>query len=167
LQNCAKQAIALEMDDKYIAGLVSAKKKFSLDKLEIITENFENVNLKTDIVIALAFIHWVYSCTAKYGSLDSVIKRLAELTNYALIIEWIAPEDPAIKFFDHISWNQDVIKEEYNYELFQKALNKYFKRTNLIGEVSPTRRVFVSYKTENDIYSDSPLPLLENKETDL
>ena len=164
LQNCAKQAIALEMDDKYIAGLVSAKKKFSLDKLEIITENFENVNLKTDIVIALAFIHWVYSCTAKYGSLDSVIKRLAELTNYALIIEWIAPEDPAIKFFDHISWNQDVIKEEYNYELFQKALNKYFKRTNLIGEVSPTRRVFVSYKTENDIYSDSPLPLLENKE---
>lgn len=163
LQNGAEKTIALEMDEEYCAGLQKAKKVFSLEKLEVISENFDEIDFSADFVIALAFIHWVYSCTANYGSLEKIIKKLADSSNYALIVEWIAPDDPAIQYFDHLNWNQDVIEEKYTFELFQKALNKYFKRSKLIGEVSPTRKIFIAYKTENNIYMDSPLPRLEGK----
>ena len=161
LQNGAKNAVAVEMDPEYVAGLNAAKQKFSFENFEIIEDNFEEIQSKADIVVALAFIHWAFSCTAKFGSLDSVIKKLAEMTNYALIVEWIDPEDPAIKFFDHIHWNSDYISETYSFSTFEAALKKYLPRMRLIGDVTSTRQVFIANKTTHDIFADSPLPILD------
>ncbi len=161
LQNGAQKAVAVEMDKAYVGGLYAAKKKFSLDTLDVIEDNFEDIQTKADVVIALAFIHWVFSCTAKFGSLDSVVEKLAGMTDYALIVEWIDTDDPAIKFFNHIDWNPEYIQEPYSFSAFEAALNKYFARIALVGEVTPTRRIFIAYKTKADIYADSPFPILD------
>ena len=36
------------------------------------------------MVLALALVHWVYSCTADFGSLGAVVEWLSRLTRYAL-----------------------------------------------------------------------------------
>lgn len=161
LQNNAKFATAIEMDRDYIKGLNAAKNKFFPDKFQVENKNFQDINTKADIVIGLAVIHWFYSCTSKFGSLDKVIQKLADLTNYMLIIEWVNPEDPAIQFFKHIEWNQDIIQEPYTYENFIAALNKYFSRVLYIGNLTKDRQLFVAFKTRHLVSYNSPLPLYE------
>lgn len=162
LLNNAKQATAVEIDKDYISGLLLAKERFKLQSFEILEKNFENLNQSADIVIALAVIHWFYSCTSRFGNLKKVIQKLASLTNYALIIEWVEPTDPAIQSFDHIHWNEDIISGPYDIMSFEEALNQYFQMVKFVADLSPTRKIFVAYKTRNEISFDAPFPFIQD-----
>jgi len=160
LQNGADKAFAIDIDQDYLNAIRLGKEKFDFDKLEIINENIMGWSQPGDVVLALALVHWVYSCTALYGSLDATIKKLADITNYMLIIEWIEPDDQAINFFNHIQWNNDLIYEPYTFDNFIAALSKYFVRYEYIGDISSTRKLFIAFKTEYMVDLSVPFELI-------
>jgi predicted Ser/Thr protein kinase len=135
-------------------------------------ENFRTVNGKiqeqkepADIVLAMALVHWVYSCTADFGSLDAVIKWLASISRHALVVEWVAPQDSAIANFKHTEFNQAVQSEPYTYAAFRAALGKYFPQVKYLGHVTDTRSLFLCKKTRAEVDLSGPLPLLEDATT--
>lgn len=165
LQNGAVKATALDIDQEYLFMIMKARDILGFDNLKVVNRNVSDWNEPGDVVLAMALVHWIYSCTANYGSLDSVVEKLASLTNYILIIEWVDPSDPAIEFFKHTQWNQSNISEPYDYLMFLKALSDHFSSYELIGEISDTRRVFIAYKTPHLVDNSCPLPLLYPRET--
>jgi tRNA A-37 threonylcarbamoyl transferase component Bud32 len=164
LQNKASKAYSLDIDQDYLDAIQQGKEKFSFHSLEVINTNIADWDQPCDVVLALALVHWIYSCTALYGSLEAVIKKLADLTNYMLIVEWIDPKDPAIDFFNHIQWNSENIQEPYTFFAFTKALSKYFKRFECVGDISETRKIFVAFKTDYIIDLSVPFKLIEPME---
>ena len=97
---------------------------------------------KADIVNALSIIHWIFSCTSIFGSMNKMISFLREITTEVLFIEWIDPDDEAIKYFKHLDYNKKNIEESYTYENFILELNKNFNSVNIIGETRSTRKLF-------------------------
>jgi tRNA A-37 threonylcarbamoyl transferase component Bud32 len=82
-----------------------------------------------------------------------------------LIVEWIDPEDPAIQFFKHLDWNQEVITGAFTLEAFETALEKYFKKYDVLGDISPSRKIYLAFKHTCEIDLSGPLPLLFPKES--
>lgn len=100
---------------------------------------------KSDVVIMLALIHWVFSCTSLYGSFIPIIEYLYNYTNKYLIIEWVDKDDSAIKSFKHTSYNKDIVKEEYNFDNFILSISKYFNYKK-IYDISKTRQIYLCEK---------------------
>ena len=99
--------------------------------------SIESVKNKTsDIICALSIIHWIYSCTEVFGSLDLILKFLSKITRETLIIEWIEPEDEAINYFKHIDFNEKYVTDKYCKDLFIIALKKHFSSFESLGLVS-------------------------------
>lgn len=165
LQQGAEQAVAVDIDESYLQMVRDAKSRLEFHQLDIVNTNVADWKHPADVVLATALVHWVYSCTALFGSLDSVIERLARLTNYMLIVEWIEPEDSAIAFFHHIDWNQKTINAPYTLAAFERALADHFERYHIVGDILPTRRLYVAFRTEHEINLSGPLPLLRPKES--
>lgn len=163
LNQGASSACVNDIDDEYLRVVQVIKDRFNIPKLSTNNQNILDIKIKGDIVIALALIHWIYSCTATLGSLPDAIRHLANLCNYMLIIEWIDPADQAISFFHHLDWNQSAITGPYNQEEFEKALTLHFPRWERVSGITETRSIYVAYKTHNEIDLSFPLPLLENE----
>ncbi len=102
--------------------------------------------IEHDVVHALGLLHWLYNCTASYGSLDAILGHFASLTKERLHVEWIAPEDPMIQDFGHLDWHPDVPRETYDEAHFQEALFKHFSKAERLGEHTPTRHIWVAWK---------------------
>jgi serine/threonine protein kinase len=163
-QNGAEDVTALDMDSEYVKIVKQAAKILGFQNINVINSNFSDWDRPAAVVLALALVHWVYSCTACFGSLDAVIKKLADLTDYMLIIEWVDPNDQAIEFFHHTQWNQEKILGHYNFTAFEEALSKYFIHHELLGDISTTRRVFAAYKTRRVLDFSCPFPYLYPRE---
>lgn len=144
--NRAKKVDCLEIDKTYINTLQSILNNKGIDNIAIHNKNVIEYTGKADLVIAFALIHWIYSCTSDYGSLSKVVKKLADLSNELVLIEWVAPEDEAIKFFKHTDYNKDIITEPYTFDNFVKALESNFTHFELVGSVSETRKIYLCYK---------------------
>lgn len=164
LQHGAASAVAVEIDNDYICIMEEIKTTLGFSDLSIMKVNVENWSAAEDVVFAFALVHWVYSCTATYGSLDAVVEKFASLTNYMLLVEWVDPEDTAISFFRHTDWNKEIIKEPYTRQAFEAALGRHFVRFEQIGDISPTRRLYVAFCTRHEVDLSCPLPLLAGKD---
>lgn len=165
LQNGADRATCVDMDRQYVEMVRTVAGSLGFDNLEVLEANIAAWDRPADVVLALALVHWLYSCTATFGSLSKVLERLALLTRYMLIVEWTAPEDPAIEFFHHLDWNPQCVSGPYTLEAFETALATNFARFEVVGDVSPTRRLYAAFRTECEIDLSGPLPLLQAKET--
>jgi SAM-dependent methyltransferase len=165
LQNGAQQATAIDIDQPYLDVISKTRDHLGFENLEAVNSNVNDWSQPADVVIALALVHWLYSCTALYGSLEAVIQKFATLTNYLLLVEWVDPADPAIEFFHHTDWNQANANEPYTFSLFEEALSKHFVKHELVGDISPTRKLFAAYKHANAIDLSCPLPLLYPQHT--
>lgn len=146
--NKSKLVTSVDIDESHLNIIKSVSNELNLTNMNISNTNVENINSTHDIVLALALIHWVYSCTSvKFGSLDKVIKWLSELTNDYLIIEWIdAKNDTNVNWFKHTEYNADLIEDEYTKENFDKALNTYFSEVVHIGDTNKFRKIYIAYK---------------------
>jgi len=164
LQHGADRAIAIEMDNDYIKIMEDIKKTLGFSNLSIVNANVENWHSQADVVFAFALVHWLYSCTAAFGSLDSIIEKFSRLSNYMLIVEWVDPSDPAISFFHHLDWNKEFVKEPYTREAFEVALGRHFARFDYIADISPSRRLYVAFRMRHEIDLSCPLPLLADKQ---
>lgn len=138
---------AIDHDVECLQLIDNVQKMLQLDTIDTREFSFGNVvDEQADVVIACALIHWVYSCTSLFGSLDAIIEYLAALTTNTLIIEWVSPEDHAIRTFKHTSFNKEVIKEPYTKENFLKALSTHFSSYHLLCPSCATREVWVAQK---------------------
>jgi len=164
LQQKAEKAIAVDIDEVYLKMIEEAKKRFGFENLEIYRANVADWQEPEDIVVALALVHWIYSTTALFGSLDAVVGKLAQLTKYILIVEWIEPDDQAIQFFHHIDRNKDIVREPYTLEAFEAALAHHFCKSEVIGKISPTRKLYVAFRSQSTIDLSGPLPLILDRE---
>lgn len=106
--------------------------------------NVEDYLVPADVVLCFAMVHWLYSCTSLFGSLDKVIEHIASLTKETAVVEFIHPNDPAMKFFKHNEYNPEVQEEPYDHDHFKKAMSKYFKAPLAIEKINGTREAWVT-----------------------
>jgi hypothetical protein len=133
--------------------------------------------LASDVVVAGAIVHWVYSCTSNFGSLDAIVGYLAKHTKQVLLIEWVSPEDPAIKKFKHLSFTKSCHKEPYDLKHFTAAMTKHFRSHKVLHRVKPTRHLYVAHvkngesngaqceeqPSYKDVYPDIPFRVVQIK----
>jgi hypothetical protein len=156
----AGQVVALDMDEAYLGLIRKAQTHLGWKQIRPVNSRVQDWEEPADVVLAFAMIHWLYSCTANFGSLEAVMAKLAGLTRELLLIEWVAPEDSAITFFKHIDWNADKIKGPYSLEAFESALRQHFSKIAILGDTSPTRTLYLVWKQQNQVTLHTALPLL-------
>ncbi|MDA7742256.1 hypothetical protein N8865_01410 [Francisellaceae bacterium] len=157
LQNKAKKATSVDLDRNYLSKINDASSHLGILNINTVCQNIENCLEVGDVVLALSLIHWIYSCSSNFGSLDTVISKLAIMANEMLIIEWIEPNDPAIIELNHIEWNKDCITESYNRENFVRALDANFAHHEVVANTKDTRVIYVAYKNNSEIDLSIPL----------
>ena len=109
--------------------------------ISIKEQNVTDIIEAKDIVIALSLIHWVYSCTSIFSSMEKLVLFFKSVTNEFLIIEWIDIEDDAVKCFNHLDHNSNFTNNTYNHEEFMKYMNKHFLSVIEIGETRKNTRL--------------------------
>ncbi len=134
--------ISFDIDSDNIELLLILKDYIKPKELHIIKENISHCTDKCDIVNALALIHWLYSCTSFYGSVDEIINHLQWLTNEVLFVEWIDPTDGAVQFFKHLGYNKEFVTEDYSKENFLKAIEKYFSSYVMLAKLKNGRELY-------------------------
>ncbi len=157
-QQEAAEVIALDMDDTYLRLVRAAQERVGLDRIRTVHGKVQDWHEPADMVLAFALVHWLYSCTAAYGSLDAVVAKLSSLTRQLLIVEWVEPDDPAVQFFRHTNWNPAIARGPYERKAFEDALDRHFPRVERLGEVSPTRILFAAHRTPHEITLGGELP---------
>jgi len=146
----------LDHDTNYNNISKNLIQKLNLSHMEVVTDKFGKDCGSYDVVLFLALIHWVYSCTSVFGAFDPVIEKLYQMTSHVLIIEWIDPQDAAIKDFGHLDFNRRKIKEKYCEKNFLKSLSKYFNSYECLGHYqSETRKIYVAFKDFLDNQQDA------------
>ena len=144
LNNNFEYIVSLDHDPEYIQTLKTIKNKCNITKINESVYSFGDIiNKKFDVVFCGALIHWVFSLTADFRNFISIISYLTSLTNNILIIEWIHPNDKAIKSLNHIKKRQRETDEEYNTKNFEAAIKKF---SNIISKEDAdrsTRTVYV------------------------
>ncbi len=133
---------ALDHDLDCIQVITKIKRHLQIQTVFPQVYSFGDDHSPADIVIVGALIHWIYSCTALYGNFDEITRYLRGLTKKYLLIEWVNPNDPAIRSFHHTSFNRDVIKEPYTRANFLASMKKYFS-SQKVHSVNNTRELFL------------------------
>ena len=96
--NGFKYIVSLDHDPEYIETLCEIKNKCNITEIKEHVYSFGNTIHETfDVVFCGALIHWIFSLTADFRGFDSIVSYLISLTNTFLIIEWIHPNDGAIR----------------------------------------------------------------------
>lgn len=160
-QQEAAEVVALDMDEAYLRLVRAAQERVGLDRIRVVHGKVQDWHEPADVVLAFALVHWLYSCTAAYGSLEAVVAKLSSLTRHLLIVEWVEPDDPAVRFFRHTDWNPAVARGPYERKAFEDALDRHFPRVERLGEVSPTRVLFAAHRAPHEITLGGELPVPE------
>jgi SAM-dependent methyltransferase len=160
VQSKAARAYALDIDETYLDLIRKVTAHLGVSNIETSSVNFEDWTEPADVVIALAMVHWLYSCTARFGSLNGVVSFIADLTREFAVIEWVSEDDPAIGFFGHTGRNPQFVSAPYNRKNFEAALAEHFHSYEYLGDITPTRQLFVAFKRSSTIDLSVPLPLL-------
>ena len=148
-----KNVTCVEHDVEYIKYINIVNERYPSVIVDAICQKFSHMNssIKYDIVCMLALIHWIYSCTEINNNIDNIFNKLSKITKNVLIIEWIDPTDPAVKAFDHISYNKDSITGDYTEESFVRAINKYFNSYMILPVYRfNTRKIYICFKDFTD-----------------
>jgi predicted Ser/Thr protein kinase len=159
-RNGASQVVSLDMDEAYLDLIRQAQTAFGWKNIRPINVKVQDWEEPADLVLAFAMVHWLYSCTANYGSLEAVVRKLAGLSRSILLMEWVAPDDTAIQQFKHTEWNPKVDKAGYNLEAFEAALRRHFCKVEILGATSPTRTLYAAFHQPNEVTLHPVLPLL-------
>ena len=159
-QRGAKNVVALDMDENYIGLIRSVQAHFRLNDIRTVSCRVQDWEEPAEVVLAFALVHWLFSCTAAYGSLDAVVGKLRSLTQELLVIEWVAPDDAAIASFKHTDWNRSAVRETYNLAAFEAGLRRHFARVEMVGQTSGTRALYFAWCRPREITLQAELPLL-------
>jgi len=140
----ASRILAVEMDPDYRRVIRGISDLYDLGIT--VTKRVQDVRSRFDVVNALALVHWLYCCTADFGSLEAVVDFLAARTKERLHVEWVAPEDPNVEQFGHTRWRPEIVTGPYTEEAFLYAMRSNFREVVHCGDLTPTRKIYVGLK---------------------
>jgi len=146
-KNDFKHIVSLDHDPEYINTLHAIKTKCGIVNINESVYSFgEPINEKFDVVFCGAIIHWIFSLTADFRNFNSIISYLDSITDKYLIIEWIHPNDVAIRSLNHIKKREKEHDEEYNTVNFENAVKEYATIISKHNTDSSTRTSYVLKK---------------------
>lgn len=137
----AKSATVIDMDKAYTTKAAEIYNflgpPFS-DRIHVQNKKLGQMDDDSaDIVIALALIHWSFNCSETTGNLARTVGHLAKRAKKVLIIEWVEPDDPCIKWKNHLSQpvsittsrddDVDIASASYSYKIFALTMKKIFQ----------------------------------------
>jgi SAM-dependent methyltransferase len=137
-----REIFSLDHDEEYLKIINQVNEKLSITNIHAKKFSFGDELPQGDIIFMGALIHWVYSCTALFGSFGDIFSYLKNGAKKFLIIEWIDPSDGTIKNFKHTSHNKDIHKEEYTTENFEKGLKENIGEIISIENTKATRFLY-------------------------
>jgi len=145
LEEGAKRVVFIDHDPSYTKLVRLATEKAGLgNRSEIYTTKVGQFDQSVDTGIALALIHWMYSYSEAFGSLDQIVRELRKIASKTLIVEWVSPSDAAIRTAKHIDKNPEVHRAPYTLQNFVAALKKNYRFYETIGQVSSTRNIWIA-----------------------
>jgi tRNA A-37 threonylcarbamoyl transferase component Bud32/precorrin-6B methylase 2 len=156
----AKRVVALDLDKAYLSLIGQVQDHLGMPQIQRVNCRVQDWQESADVVLAFAMVHWLYSCTAGYGSLEAVINKLARLSRLVLLVEWVENEDAAIRSFKHTDWNPSLLKGPYNREAFEEALCRHFHKVEIVGSTTATRVLYAASTLRSEFSCDPSLPLL-------
>jgi hypothetical protein len=127
----------LELVDAGIKHLGAAKARTKKTKVQGLSE-------QADVLFVFAIIHWLYSCTEDFGSLDRIIEKLSQHASRTMFIEWVGPDCKDVQSFGHIDFNESVHANEYTRENFVTALEARYANVRMIGRVRQGREIWIA-----------------------
>lgn len=134
----------LDHDKAYLGLIEEIASELGIKSTQVICSPIDKYNESFDVAFAFAIIHWIYSYSARYGSLGAAVSDLKSLGTTYLFIEWVDNKDAAIAKEGHIQKNREVQKAPYNKEEFVKALSENYSSIKMIGRVSKTREIWLA-----------------------
>lgn len=137
-----KKVNFVDHDSEYIAIIDKCLKLIRANSAKTYVSKVGDFKEVFDIGFAFALIHWIYSYSERIGNLDAAIDTLNKIAQQTLFIEWVAPNDPAIRDAQHIKKNSEIITDSYSKENFLKALRLRYKVVKKIGDVNETREIW-------------------------
>ena len=112
--------------DRPAIDIIDEVSRFSKTHLLAQTFSFgDEMPRKADLVYVGSLIHWVWCLTANFeGDFERILRYLFEYTNKILVVEFVEPEDRAIKEFGHTKrcLGTKKIKEPYTTNNFRAAI---------------------------------------------
>lgn len=139
--------ISLDHDKEYVAMLSEV---LALEKLSTVEPHEFSFGQpfpqRVDVMFVGALIHWVFTCTADFGRFNKIMAYLMNGVSKILVIEWVDPQDHAIKNFRHTDGcgSGAVAQEAYTVANFERSLQQ-------IGKIS--EKWHSEKKTTRTIYT--------------
>lgn len=99
----------IDHDPEYLSVTEKALKILQIKDYSCECVKLSEYHKRHDVGFCLALIHWIYSYSEKFGSLESAIEHLSKLAKHSLFIEWVDSNDYAIKLENHINKNVEII----------------------------------------------------------
>lgn len=134
----------VDHDPEYIAVVRRVLGHLGRSEAQAHVSSLGKFHEQFDVGVALALIHWIYSYSEVSGSLKRAVGLLHRVAPEALFVEWVSPEDAAIKQANHIGQNAELIDEPYDVEHFKSALREYYSELHFVGRVSDTREIWLA-----------------------
>lgn len=139
-----KHITFVDHDPEYLHLVRAGMQHIGATKPVVEHSKVHEVSSTADVLFAFAIIHWLYSCTEDFGSLERIVDKLSLHCRKTMFIEWIGPECKDVQLFGHIECNPDFHKDRYNRENFIKALEGTFPFVKRIGQVQKGREIWVA-----------------------
>lgn len=157
LEAGAERVVFIDHDPTYTDVVTSVVQNMGLgSRTEIHTEKVGQCQVTCETGIALALVHWLYSYSESFGSLYQIIRALKKIASKTLIVEWVSPDDSAIRSASHLAQNIEVHRSPYSEAQFINALAQNYTYYKRIGRVSSTRNIWIA--------SEEPI-LLDKRES--
>jgi len=153
----------VDHDPEYLAIAQNVLHYLELTNWECICSTVSAVTDIHDVGFALALVHWIYSYSDTFGSLQAIVAHLAKLASHTLFIEWIDPTDYAMALAGHLQQNPGRIRQPYTKKNFLKALRMHYPTVELLAAITPTRELYIATLLENENWHDRD-DQLTNKE---
>lgn len=99
---------------------------------------------KADVLYMGSLIHWVWCLTADFGGdFTRIIRYGARFATKVLVVEFVGPEDAAVKQFGHTSRCRGVEPERtYTAENFEKAIRETGGKVVRVKQTEPHRTLY-------------------------
>lgn len=110
-------------------------------KPKLVESTIDDYRQPADVVFAFALIHWLFSATENYLSLDKIIGKLSALTSDVLFVEWVDPRDSAFSVGNHLA-SAGARAVNYSRKNFVAALEDYFTSFAPVAYVTETREIW-------------------------
>lgn len=143
----ASSIVGIDHDHQYILELNKLKNLLDENRVSYVHQKMSEItNATYDIVYAFAIIHWIYSRTELYGSIERIIFELCKLSNKYVAVEWVGLDDPAMLSFKHLEYNTDYHIDTYTEENFLDAIKKFGTIEFVVDSYSLSRKIYMIRK---------------------